>query len=400
MALIGEPRRRRVRRRRAGAAPGCRRPATVGGTYASPRRPIASASASASRPFALLLRGLRFWPLARLSPLVVVQRYRRGVPLPLGPSPPPRPAGRAGRRRTIAIACRAGADLARRVRLRRPASRYSSPCGCGLAARAHRCTATYRSLALHGDEAREPAPPRTSTWWWFWPVDRRDPSSTRFTSSRTTARTGSRSTRRRSGRSWSSTSRRTSARRWRAHPRGGRAAARPGADGPMRIQSIKGRGHGAHPGAPTCRTGRAGARGVGRPAEYRSSIRDTPSATETTIGWSSGWTPGKWRQYARSRVAPVPVPMEVGAARELDVKVGDEMVWDVQGLAVRSRVAHLREVEWARFEPRLLRRSSPRGRSTRAGRATSRCPIEDPGAARALPARRGGRPSPTSTWSI
>ncbi len=36
------------------------------------------------------------------------------------------------------------------------------------------------------------------------------------------------------------------------------------------------------------------------------------------------------------------------------MKVGDEIVWDVQGLAVRSRVAHLREVDWARFEPNFF----------------------------------------------
>ena len=50
----------------------------------------------------------------------------------------------------------------------------------------------------------------------------------------------------------------------------------------------------------------------------------------------------------------MPVSIEAGVARELDVKVGDEIVWDVQGLAVKSRVAHLREVEWARFEPNFF----------------------------------------------
>jgi putative ABC transport system permease protein len=36
------------------------------------------------------------------------------------------------------------------------------------------------------------------------------------------------------------------------------------------------------------------------------------------------------------------------------VRVGDEIVWDVQGRELRTRVAHLREVEWARFEPNFF----------------------------------------------
>jgi putative ABC transport system permease protein len=36
------------------------------------------------------------------------------------------------------------------------------------------------------------------------------------------------------------------------------------------------------------------------------------------------------------------------------VGLGDEIVWDVQGRELRSRVAHLREVQWARFEPNFF----------------------------------------------
>jgi putative ABC transport system permease protein len=48
------------------------------------------------------------------------------------------------------------------------------------------------------------------------------------------------------------------------------------------------------------------------------------------------------------------VSLEQDLARNLDVGLGDEIVWDVQGLPVRSRVASLREVEWARFEPNFF----------------------------------------------
>jgi putative ABC transport system permease protein len=50
----------------------------------------------------------------------------------------------------------------------------------------------------------------------------------------------------------------------------------------------------------------------------------------------------------------VPVSLEERLAGELGVTVGDEIVWDVQGLPVVSRVASLRQVEWARFEPNFF----------------------------------------------
>jgi putative ABC transport system permease protein len=46
--------------------------------------------------------------------------------------------------------------------------------------------------------------------------------------------------------------------------------------------------------------------------------------------------------------------METGVAKELGVALGDEIVWDVQGVPLPSRVASLREVEWVRFEPNFF----------------------------------------------
>jgi len=46
--------------------------------------------------------------------------------------------------------------------------------------------------------------------------------------------------------------------------------------------------------------------------------------------------------------------VEQDLARELGVGVGDEIVWDVQGVALRSRVTSLRQVDWARFEPNFF----------------------------------------------
>jgi len=41
------------------------------------------------------------------------------------------------------------------------------------------------------------------------------------------------------------------------------------------------------------------------------------------------------------------------------VTVGDSIVWDVQGVSIPSRIASLREVNWARFEPNFFVVFSP-----------------------------------------
>jgi putative ABC transport system permease protein len=84
--------------------------------------------------------------------------------------------------------------------------------------------------------------------------------------------------------------------------------------------------------------------------EYRSSHRDLPTASEKLVA-GAWWREGEWK---RRTDGPVPVALDTGVARELGVAIGDEIVWDVQGLAVRSRVAVLRDVDWARFEPNFF----------------------------------------------
>ena len=72
---------------------------------------------------------------------------------------------------------------------------------------------------------------------------------------------------------------------------------------------------------------------------------------------SGSWrAPGGARASGRAARATlaVPVALEAGLARELRVGIGDEIVWDVQGVPVPSRVAVLREVQWARFEPNFF----------------------------------------------
>jgi len=113
---------------------------------------------------------------------------------------------------------------------------------------------------------------------------------------------------------------------------------------PMRIRSVKGRpvtqllagSPGEEQGGPS--TGWAFRR------EYRSTYRDSVVASERVIE-------GKWSQAGQS---PPLISVERGLAGELGVAVGDEIVWDVQGISLTTRVGSLREVDWARFEPNFF----------------------------------------------
>jgi putative ABC transport system permease protein len=85
--------------------------------------------------------------------------------------------------------------------------------------------------------------------------------------------------------------------------------------------------------------------------EYRSTYRDALVSSETVVA-GRFWRPGEWKQRADG--APVPISVSDGLAHELGLGLGDEVVWDVQGVRVVSRVASLRDVSWARFEPNFF----------------------------------------------
>jgi putative ABC transport system permease protein len=112
---------------------------------------------------------------------------------------------------------------------------------------------------------------------------------------------------------------------------------------PMRIQSINGRSISSLLTRDSLRGGeRSGAWALRR--EYRSTYRDTIAPTERV-------TAGSWRSVEHS---PVRISLEQELAQELGVGVGDEIVWDVQGVSLASRVGSLRQVDWARFEPNFF----------------------------------------------
>lgn len=82
--------------------------------------------------------------------------------------------------------------------------------------------------------------------------------------------------------------------------------------------------------------------------EYRSTYRDTLVDSETVV--EGTW----WNGPKPTPDGTVDVSLSVDVARELGVTVGDEIVWDVQGARITSRVANLREVDWVRFEPNFF----------------------------------------------
>jgi putative ABC transport system permease protein len=83
--------------------------------------------------------------------------------------------------------------------------------------------------------------------------------------------------------------------------------------------------------------------------EFRSTYRDKPAASETIVG-------GKWFSDSAVKVArdTGEISLEEGIASELNVKLGDIISWDVQGVEIPTRITSLRKVVWTRFEPNFF----------------------------------------------
>ena len=82
--------------------------------------------------------------------------------------------------------------------------------------------------------------------------------------------------------------------------------------------------------------------------EYRSTFADHLRDGEKIIA-------GQWvAQVAIDSTNAVPVSLEQGIAKDLQVGLGDELVFDVQGVPITTRIASLREVEWRRIQPNFF----------------------------------------------
>jgi len=83
--------------------------------------------------------------------------------------------------------------------------------------------------------------------------------------------------------------------------------------------------------------------------EFRSTYREKPAASETIVG-------GKWFGTNALKAAQDTgeISLEEGIAKELIVKIGDIIIWNVQGVEIPTRITSLRKVVWTRFEPNFF----------------------------------------------
>ena len=81
--------------------------------------------------------------------------------------------------------------------------------------------------------------------------------------------------------------------------------------------------------------------------EYRSTFRDTLSDTEKV-------TEGTFTGRVEAGAESAPISVEASLARDLGVALGDEIVFDVQGVPVKTTVGSLREVDWRRMSPNFF----------------------------------------------
>lgn len=81
--------------------------------------------------------------------------------------------------------------------------------------------------------------------------------------------------------------------------------------------------------------------------EYRSTYRDTLTATERLLR-------GHWQARVRAPEDRIFVSLESEVAANLQVDLGDELVFDVQGVPITTYVGSLREVNWRRVQPNFF----------------------------------------------
>ncbi len=81
--------------------------------------------------------------------------------------------------------------------------------------------------------------------------------------------------------------------------------------------------------------------------EYRSTYRSELGASETLVA-------GEFIGTVPAGTEVVPVSMEKGLADDMQLTLGDELEFDVQGVPVKARLTSVREVEWRRMEPNFF----------------------------------------------
>ena len=80
--------------------------------------------------------------------------------------------------------------------------------------------------------------------------------------------------------------------------------------------------------------------------EYRSTYRDSLDSSESLVK-------GSWpvKQIDQNFI---PVSIEEGIAKDLHVGIGDELVFDLQGVMLTNRIVSIRKVDWKRVQPNFF----------------------------------------------
>ena len=81
--------------------------------------------------------------------------------------------------------------------------------------------------------------------------------------------------------------------------------------------------------------------------EYRSTYREQLGDGEKLVS-------GEWTARVSSLQEPIPISLEEGIARDLNVQVGDSLVFDIQGIEMDCRIGSLRQVDWERVQPNFF----------------------------------------------
>lgn len=85
--------------------------------------------------------------------------------------------------------------------------------------------------------------------------------------------------------------------------------------------------------------------------EYRSTARDHLAPTERVV---AGKFVGRMPPATDPAKALVPISVEEGLARDMHLRIGDHIDWNVQGLIVHTEVGSIRSVDWRRLSPNFF----------------------------------------------
>ena len=81
--------------------------------------------------------------------------------------------------------------------------------------------------------------------------------------------------------------------------------------------------------------------------EYRSTYRDHLVSSEKILE-------GEFIGHADVDSSPVPISIDQGIAKDLRVTVGDQIVFDVQGVSLQTVIGSIRKVDWYKIQPNFF----------------------------------------------